>query len=135
MVQEAGIEQLEHQKKVLHGRYNSFSKENAGLEIKIGEEEENAWTMLAQFSSYRKKMAGHRQAVLQAGSQTGAQKILKEKRAVVRKLKEKREELRQDLEHPNGSTVEKAKVEKGSSIGDPCLDVQILLLFMFPVVR
>lgn len=91
--------------------------------------------MLARFSSYRKKMAGHRQAVLQAVSQAGAQKMLKEKRAVVRKLKEKREELRQDLEHPNGRTVEKAKVEKASSIGDPCLDVQILLLFMFPVVQ
>lgn len=123
LVQEAEIEQLQHQKKVLHERCGSISKENEGLKIRIGEEEEAARTMKAQFSSYRKKMGGHRMAVLHV-SQVGAQQTLKEKRAFVGKLKEKREELRQDLENPNGSTVEKAKVEKGSSTSAPCLDVK-----------
>ncbi|XP_056883770.1 coiled-coil domain-containing protein 122-like isoform X2 [Takifugu flavidus] len=110
LVQEAETEQLEHQKKVLHERCGSISKENEGLKIRIGEEEEAARTMKAQFSSYRKKMGGHRVAVLHA-SQAGAQQTLKDKRAFVGKLREKREELRQDLENPNGSTVEKAKRE------------------------
>lgn len=116
LVQEAEIEQLEHQKKVLHDRCSSISKENAGLKIRIGAEEEAARTMKAQFCSYRIKMGGHRVAVLHM-SQAGAQQTLKEKRAFVGKLKKKREELRQDLEIPNGSTVEKAKVETGSSVG------------------
>uniref|UniRef100_A0A674NG62 Uncharacterized protein n=1 Tax=Takifugu rubripes TaxID=31033 RepID=A0A674NG62_TAKRU len=111
LVQEAEIEQLEHQKKVLHERCGSISKENEGLKIRIGEEEEATRTMKAQFSSYRKKMGGHRVAVLHA-SQAGAQQTLKDKRAFVGKLREKREELRQDLENPNGSTVEKINALK-----------------------
>lgn len=134
MVQEAEIEQIEHQKKVLQERCSSISKENEGLKIRIAEEEEAARMMKAQFSSYRKKMRGHRVAVLHA-SLAGAQQTLKEKRDFVGKLKEKREELRQDLENPNGSTVEKAKVEKGSSTSAPCLDAKNLLLFMFSVVQ
>lgn len=134
MAQEAEIEQIEHQKKVLHERCGSISKENEGLKIRIGEEEEAARTMKAQFSSYRKKMRGHRAAVLHA-SQAGARQTLKEKRAFVGKLKEKREELRQDLENPNGSTVEKAKVERGSLMSAPCLDAKNILLFMFSVVQ
>lgn len=134
MVQEAELEQLEHQKKVLHERCSSISKENEGLKIRIGEQEEAAQTMKAQFSNYRKKMRGHRVAVLHA-SQAGAQQTLKEKRAFIGKLKEKREELMHDLENPNGSTVEKAKVEEGSSTSAPCLDVKDRLLFMFSVVQ
>lgn len=124
LVQEAEIEQLEHQKKVLHERCSSISKESEGLKIRIGEEEEAARTMKAQFSSYRKKMGGHRVAVWHV-SQAGAQQT----------LEEKREELGQDLENPNGSTVEKAQVERGSSTSAPCLDVKNLLLFMFSVVQ
>ncbi|XP_056883769.1 coiled-coil domain-containing protein 122-like isoform X1 [Takifugu flavidus] len=127
LVQEAETEQLEHQKKVLHERCGSISKENEGLKIRIGEEEEAARTMKAQFSSYRKKMGGHRVAVLHA-SQAGAQQTLKDKRAFVGKLREKREELRQDLENPNGSTVEKAKVEKGSSREINALKVEISVM-------
>lgn len=108
LLKEAGIEQLEQQKKVLKDRRTSIAKENADLERRIREDEKKAWKALAQFSTYRKKMNDHRAAA----SQAEAQKVLEEKKAVIRKLKEKREELREDLENLTGSTVEEAKVEE-----------------------
>lgn len=110
MVKEAEIEQLEQQKQVLNDRCTSISNENAGLQMRTKEEEDNVRKVLAQFGSYRKKMEGHRLAVWLAASQGETQKVLG-KKALVRKLKKKREELRDDLQNPNGSTVEKAKVK------------------------
>lgn len=112
LILEAGMEHLEQQAKVLQDRCASVSKENTELQAGIGEEEEDAQTALAGFSAYRNKMEAHRAAVLRAASQTEAHKVLEEKRAFVRRLTQKKEELREDLESPNGSTVQMAKVEK-----------------------
>lgn len=111
LAKEAEIEQLEKEINVLNDRQTLVSKENADLRRRIGEEEEDARKVLAQFSTYRTKMEGHRVAVWLVASRGEAQKVLEEKKASVRKLKKKREELREDLDKPNGSTVEKAKVE------------------------
>lgn len=127
LVKEAGIEQLEQQKNVLDDRRTSISKENAGLQMRIREEEEDARTVLAQFSCYRRKMEGHRVAVWLAASQGEAQKVLEEKKAFVRKLQKKREELREDLENPNGSTAEKAKVEEVEEVFRSCRYLRSLL--------
>lgn len=108
---EGEMEHLEQQTKVLHNRCVSISKENTELQICISEEEENARIAQARFSTYRNKMEGHRTAVLQAASQTEAHKVLEEKRALVRRLKQKKEELRTDLENPNGNSVQMAKVK------------------------
>ena len=108
---EGELEQLEKQTKVLHDRCASISKENTELRVEIIEEEENAEMALAGFNTYRKKMEAHRAAVLHAASHTAAHKELEEKRALVSMLKEKKEELRKDLENPNGNTVQMEKVE------------------------
>ncbi|XP_008299997.1 coiled-coil domain-containing protein 122 [Stegastes partitus] len=108
---EGELEQLERQTKVLHDRCTSISKGNADLQMFIREEEEVARTALAQFSAYRNKMEGHRAAVLYAASQTEAHKELEEKKALVRMLTQKKEELKEDLENPNGNTVQMAKSE------------------------
>ncbi len=108
---EGEMEHLEQQTKVLHNRCVSISKENTELQICISEEEENTRIALAKFSTYRNKMEGHRTAVLHAASQTEAHQVLEEKRALVRKLKQKKEELRSDLENPNGNSVQMAKVK------------------------
>ena len=109
---EDDMEQLEWQTKVLHDRCASISKENTELQLRIRKEEENARVALAGFDSYRHKMEGHRAAVLNAASQTEAHKELEEKRALVRTVKQKKQELKEDLENPNGNTVNRAKVEK-----------------------
>uniref|UniRef100_A0A3B4ZHR1 Coiled-coil domain containing 122 n=1 Tax=Stegastes partitus TaxID=144197 RepID=A0A3B4ZHR1_9TELE len=107
---EGELEQLERQTKVLHDRCTSISKGNADLQMFIREEEEVARTALAQFSAYRNKMEGHRAAVLYAASQTEAHKELEEKKALVRMLTQKKEELKEDLENPNGNTVQMSEI-------------------------
>lgn len=109
---EGEMEHLERQTKVLYDRCASISKENTELQTAISEEEEKAHMALAGFTAYRNKMEGHRAAVLHAASQTEAHKVLEEKRALVRMLTLKKEELREDLENPNGNTVQMAKVGK-----------------------
>lgn len=104
------MEQLEQHTKVLHDRCACISKENTELQLLIGEEEEAAQAALAGFNAYRNKMEVHRAAVLHAASQTAAHKDLKEKQELVRMLRQKKEELRKDLENLNGNTAQMAKV-------------------------
>ncbi|KAM6892842.1 coiled-coil domain-containing protein 122 [Lycodopsis pacificus] len=108
---EGEMEHLEHETKVLHDRSAAISKENTELQISISEKEENAHMALAWFNTYRNKMEGHRAAVLHAAKQTEAHKELEPKRALVRMLTQKKEELQEDLENPNGNTVQMATSE------------------------
>ncbi|XP_054480087.1 coiled-coil domain-containing protein 122-like [Anoplopoma fimbria] len=108
---EGEMEHLELQKKVLLDRCAAIGEENAELQICITVEEEKARMAPAKFNTYRKKMEGHGAAVLRAASQTEAHKELEEKRALVRMLTLQKEELREDLENPNGNTVQMSKSE------------------------
>lgn len=106
------MEHMERHMKVLHGRCEFFNKENTELQIHISMEEENARVASEEFSTYRNKMESHRRAVLHVVSQTEDHKELREKRHLVRELRQKKEELKEDLKNPNGNTVQMAKVVK-----------------------
>ncbi|KAL7370225.1 hypothetical protein ABVT39_022552 [Epinephelus coioides] len=108
---EAEMAYLEQRTKVLHDRCASICKDNTDLQISISEEEKNARMALERFNIYRDKMEGHRAAVSHVLSQTEAHKELEEKRALVKMLKKKKEELKKDLENPDGNTVQMAKSE------------------------
>ncbi|XP_028427715.1 coiled-coil domain-containing protein 122 isoform X3 [Perca flavescens] len=99
---EGEMEHLERQTRVLHDRCASIRKENTELQIGISEEEENARKALAGFNAYRNKMEVHRAAVLHAASQTEAHKELEEKRALVRMLTQKKEELKSEIDALKG---------------------------------
>ncbi|XP_078100191.1 coiled-coil domain-containing protein 122 isoform X1 [Sander vitreus] len=118
---EGEMEHLERQTRVLHDHCASIRKENTELQIGISQEEENARMALAEFNTYRNKMEVHRAAVLHAASQTEAHKELEEKRALVRMLTQKKEELKVDLEDPNGNTVQMAKSEIDALKGEMSL--------------
>lgn len=109
---EGELEHLQRQTEVLHKRSAAISQENTQLQYLISEEEENARLALEKFNTYRNKMEAHRVAALHAVSQTEAHKVLEEKKELVKMLKHKKEQLREDLENPNGRTVQMAKVEK-----------------------
>ncbi|XP_032362501.1 coiled-coil domain-containing protein 122 isoform X2 [Etheostoma spectabile] len=94
---EGEMEHLQRQTRVLHDRCASIRKENTELQIGISEEEENARMALAGFNTYRNKMEVHRAALLHAASQTEAHKELEEKRALVRMLTQKKEELKSEI--------------------------------------
>ncbi|XP_072235475.1 coiled-coil domain-containing protein 122 [Leuresthes tenuis] len=108
---EGKVEHLERQTKVRHDRCVSVAKENAELQMLMSEEEESAQHEVAKFNTYRKKMEGHRAAVLYAASQTEAHKELEGKKALVQMLTRRKEQLREDLENPNGNTVQIVKRE------------------------
>ncbi|KAM3850742.1 coiled-coil domain-containing protein 122 [Diretmus argenteus] len=105
------MEHLQRQEGVLRSRCTSIYSDTVKLRICISEEEESAHFALAGYNTYRNKMEGHRVAMLHAESQTEAHKELEEKRALVRMLKHRKEELREDLENPDGNTVQVAKRE------------------------
>ncbi|XP_060923253.1 coiled-coil domain-containing protein 122-like [Limanda limanda] len=126
LVLEGNVEHLQRQTKVLQDRCVSINKENTQLHVRICEEEENACTTLAGFDTYRQKMEGHAAAVLRVASQTEAFKELEEKRALVRRLTQKKEELREDLESSNGNTAHLAKGEIKALKGEVYLMRQIV---------
>ena len=113
LILEASTEQLQEETRVLQDRCASISTENTELQAKIREEEVEHQKALLVFDTYRNKMEGHRVAVVRAASQTEARKVLEEKRLLVKRLAQQREELREDLQYPNGKTVQMAKVEEG----------------------
>ncbi|XP_028995696.1 coiled-coil domain-containing protein 122 [Betta splendens] len=108
---EGDMEHLMKQREVLRDRCALTIKENMELQSQISEEEEHACVALAGFTAYRNKMEGHRAAVLRAAHLSDVHKNLEEKRALVSRLKQEREKLKQDLENPYGSTVQMAKKE------------------------
>nr|XP_020476194.1 coiled-coil domain-containing protein 122 [Monopterus albus] len=111
LVLEGGIEHLERQTEVLQVCCASISKDNTELQIHISEEEEKARMAVEVFTIYRNKMESHRADVQRVASQTEAHKELEERRALVRMLTQKKDDLKEDLENPNGKTVQLAKRE------------------------
>ncbi|XP_068612688.1 coiled-coil domain-containing protein 122 [Brachionichthys hirsutus] len=111
LILEAETERLDHQRKILLDRCASTAKENAELQEARAEEEQQAQAALEVFNAYRKKMQSHREAVLHSVSQTEAHRLLGEKRAQVRRLMEKKEQLQEDLKNPCGNTAQTAKRE------------------------
>ncbi|XP_054915240.1 coiled-coil domain-containing protein 122 [Poeciliopsis prolifica] len=108
---EGEMEHLERQRALLQDRCASINKENIKLHMLLQDEEENARFTLEKFSAYRRKMKGHKDAVLQAVSQTEAHRELTENRMLVLKLRREKERLKEDLQNPNGITLQTAKEE------------------------
>nr|XP_046175729.1 coiled-coil domain-containing protein 122-like [Oncorhynchus gorbuscha] len=111
LILEGEMEHLQRHMQDLGLRSVTVYNENTVLRLLIEEEEDNFSRVLAGYNTYRNKMEGHRTAVLQAESQTRAHRELVEKRALVRVLTERREELRADLENPEGNAVKQAQKE------------------------
>lgn len=127
---ESDMEHLEHHTQALFDRCVSTSRDNTELQGLITEEEERASAALAGYSAYRKKMEDYRAAVLSAVSQSEAHRELGKKRAQVKMLKQKKEELK-DLEDPNGKSVQKAKVEQINTVTDECHFIEKASSFSF----
>ncbi|XP_028327306.1 coiled-coil domain-containing protein 122 [Gouania willdenowi] len=109
LVLEGELEQAELQTKVLQDRCASIRKDSAHLQATISEQEENVNRKLEEFKTYRYKMENHRAAVLLALSCTKAHKELEEKKDLVKKLRQETEELREDLQKPDGKTAQLGK--------------------------
>lgn len=98
---------------ILRGRCASISVENTRLGVNIREQEAEVAAVLEKFTAYRNKMQAHRAAVELASCQTREHKALEESRALVMRLMQQRDELREDLDNPKGNAARREKVEKG----------------------
>lgn len=134
LIVEAEMEKLQRGAEILQGRCASISVENTRLGVNIREQEADAVAVLEKFTAYRNKMQAHRAAVELAFSQTQEHKALEESRALVRRLTQQRDELREDLDNPKGNTAQREKVEKGEQ-NSACQGVFVLfdafVLFSF----
>lgn len=116
LIVEAEMENLQRGGDTLRERCAYISVENTRLEVNIREKEAEVAAVLGKFTVYRNKMQAHRAAVELASCQTQEHKALEESRALVRRLTQQRDELREDLENPKGNTVRREKVEKGEQL-------------------
>ncbi|RVE75242.1 hypothetical protein OJAV_G00015120 [Oryzias javanicus] len=102
---------LNRQATALYERSESVNREITELQIQICNEEENAHLAVARFNSYRNKMECHREAVFSAARRTEVQEEFKRRKEMIRNLREKRDQLKEDLKDPNGNVVLMAKKE------------------------
>ncbi|XP_004066594.2 coiled-coil domain-containing protein 122 [Oryzias latipes] len=108
---EGEVVHLNRQATALYDRSESINREITELQIQICTEEENAHLALARFNTYRNKMECHREAVFSAARCTEVQEEYDRKKERIRSMREKRDQLREDLRDPNGNAVLMAKKE------------------------
>lgn len=113
LIVETEMENLQCGADCLRGRCASISVENTQLQADISEQEVEAVVALGKFTAYRNKMQAHRAAVDLVSCQTQEHKALEESRALVRRLTQQRDELREDLANPKGNIAQREKVQKG----------------------
>nr|XP_006639132.1 PREDICTED: coiled-coil domain-containing protein 122 [Lepisosteus oculatus] len=102
---------LQKQSECEKAQSRALYKENVELRLQIEQEEENFQLLLAGYNTYRNKMAAHRDVVSRREGRAAAQKKRCEKADSVRKLKVKMEELRTDLQRPDGTVIRQAQRE------------------------
>ncbi|XP_069035146.1 coiled-coil domain-containing protein 122 isoform X2 [Lepisosteus oculatus] len=102
---------LQKQSECEKAQSRALYKENVELRLQIEQEEENFQLLLAGYNTYRNKMAAHRDVVSRREGRAAAQKKRCEKADSVRKLKVKMEELRTDLQRPDGTVIRQAQIE------------------------
>lgn len=107
---EGQMERLQRDMQDLGSQSVAVYNENTDLRLRLEEEGDSSRAALAGYNTYRNKMEGHRACVSQAESLTAAHRELEEKRALVRALRERREELRADLQNPEGNAARRAQV-------------------------
>lgn len=135
LIVEAEMENLQCEAVSLRGRCASISVENTQLKVDIREQEAEAETVLEKFTAYRNKMQVHKAAVELVSCQTQEHKALEESRALVRRLTQQRDELREDLDNPKGNTVQREKVEKGEQYNLPGFRFKLVPFFYFSLLH
>ncbi|RXM97548.1 Coiled-coil domain-containing protein 122 [Acipenser ruthenus] len=101
-------DETEHRRKHsenLEAQTRALYMENVNLQLSIEQEEEHFQLLLAGYNTYRNKMDAHREVIAYVEGKTATTRELLEKREIVKKLREKKEELRIDLENPEGNVV------------------------------
>lgn len=105
------IEQVHRQNERQRTEIQVIQMENVNLSYSIGEQSENLHFMLAGYNTYHNKMESYKMSVSALESQATIHKELMQKMEEVKRLKEKREELKVDLKNPEGNAIRQAQVQ------------------------
>ncbi|XP_062852848.1 coiled-coil domain-containing protein 122-like [Trichomycterus rosablanca] len=105
------IERAYSQNERQQNNIQAILMENMKLKHNIEEQLESLHLAVAMYNTYCNKIKSFKMAILALESQTAVQKELMVKRNEVKRLKKHQEELRVELQNPNGITAQKAQKE------------------------
>ncbi|XP_057686465.1 uncharacterized protein LOC130912410 isoform X2 [Corythoichthys intestinalis] len=114
VIMEDDLLHIEQQVEAGRDHCASLTADKTKLSEQIGGEEEKACILRSQFDIYRRKMEGHRQAVLHAVSGID----VCEKMELVQKMRKAKEDLKEDLKNPHGMKVQTTKREIDALTGE-----------------
>ncbi|XP_056605806.1 coiled-coil domain-containing protein 122 [Triplophysa dalaica] len=104
-------ENLQNNITSLETQIHNILLENLQLRHSIEEQSENFRSSLAGYTVYRTKLEMFKESVCEVERQTDVYKQLKEKELHVSKLKQTLDELKHDLQNPEGKSVVQAQKE------------------------
>lgn len=104
------IEKLQNIIMSLEMQTHNILLENLQLQHSIEEQSENSRSSLVGYAVYRAKLDKFKESLCAVERQTDVYKLLKEKELQVSKLTQTLDELKEDLQNPQGKSVCQAQV-------------------------
>lgn len=105
------IEQVHRQNERQQTEIQVIQTETMKLSYSIEEQLESSHFLLAQYNTYHNKMESYKMSISALENQATIHKELMEKMEEVKRLKEHREELKVDLQNPEGNAIQQAQVQ------------------------
>ncbi|XP_009071279.1 PREDICTED: coiled-coil domain-containing protein 122 [Acanthisitta chloris] len=110
-LQDDAIELTKYHCENLEAQVRALYSENLNLRLDAETVQEEFEVILARNNEYREKIKDHKNLFCEMDSKMPVMIELAEKKAVVEKLKTKKEELMQDLQNPEGSVIKQIQEE------------------------
>ncbi|KAI4886657.1 hypothetical protein NFI96_012772 [Prochilodus magdalenae] len=104
-------EQIQSQNETQETQMKAILMEHTSLKHSIEKQLETSYFLLVGYKAYRNKMETYKKHVTEMESQAPIYKELIEKMEEVKRLKDCREELRTDLQNPEGNSIRQAQKE------------------------
>ncbi|XP_030055287.1 coiled-coil domain-containing protein 122 isoform X2 [Microcaecilia unicolor] len=109
--QEDDIDSKNHRCETLEAQNTTLCMENIRLKFEIEKAKEEFEVLLSRISMYREKIEAHVKKFLEADSKLPVMSELSEKQHMIKMLKEKKEELMNDLQNPEGNIIKEVQRE------------------------
>ncbi|XP_030055288.1 coiled-coil domain-containing protein 122 isoform X3 [Microcaecilia unicolor] len=109
--QEDDIDSKNHRCETLEAQNTTLCMENIRLKFEIEKAKEEFEVLLSRISMYREKIEAHVKKFLEADSKLPVMSELSEKQHMIKMLKEKKEELMNDLQNPEGNIIKEVQVQ------------------------
>lgn len=105
------IEQVHRQNERQQTEIQVIQTENMKFSYSVEEQLESSHFLVAHYNTYHNKMESYKMSISALESQATIHKELMEKMEEVKRLKEHRDELKVDLQNPEGNAIRQAQVQ------------------------